>query len=123
MVLIFFFLLFIVFFFQAEDGIRDPVRSRGLGDVYKRQGGAYDISLAKEHRLTIAATFTSNSFTNDQYTGGLEYGFKNIFMLRGGFTYEEDLFDDNLRTTIYSGPSAGMSVSYTHLTLPTSDLV
>ena len=25
-------------FFQAEDGIRDLVRSRGLGDVYKRQG-------------------------------------------------------------------------------------
>ena len=35
------------FFFQAEDGIRDLVRSRGLGDVYKRQvrghaGGARD---------------------------------------------------------------------------------
>ena len=26
-----------VFCFQAEDGIRDLVRSRGLGDVYKRQ--------------------------------------------------------------------------------------
>ena len=25
------------FFFKAEDGIRDLVRSRGLGDVYKRQ--------------------------------------------------------------------------------------
>ena len=28
----------VCFFFQAEDGIRDLVRSRGLGDVYKRQG-------------------------------------------------------------------------------------
>ncbi|VTU49758.1 hypothetical protein AMBR_DPAELIID_02807 [Lacticaseibacillus rhamnosus] len=27
----------VVFFFQAEDGIRDQPRSRGLGDVYKRQ--------------------------------------------------------------------------------------
>ena len=26
-----------LFLFQAEDGIRDLVRSRGLGDVYKRQ--------------------------------------------------------------------------------------
>ena len=26
-----------LFFFQAEDGIRDQPRSRGLGDVYKRQ--------------------------------------------------------------------------------------
>ena len=27
----------VVLFFQAEDGIRYLVRSRGLGDVYKRQ--------------------------------------------------------------------------------------
>ena len=33
--LLFFF--FCCFFCQAEDGIRDLVRSRGLGDVYKRQ--------------------------------------------------------------------------------------
>ena len=32
------------FFFQAEDGIRDLVRSRGLGDVYKRQA----VGLSKE---------------------------------------------------------------------------
>ena len=30
-------LRYCLFFFQAEDGIRDLVRSRGLGDVYKRQ--------------------------------------------------------------------------------------
>ena len=34
------------FFFQAEDGIRDLVRSRGLGDVYKRQD---------RHRAAVAA--------------------------------------------------------------------
>ena len=31
------------FFFQAEDGIRDLVRSRGLGDVYKRQACAQSL--------------------------------------------------------------------------------
>ena len=31
------YVMFVFFFFQAEDGIRDLVRSRGLGDVYKRQ--------------------------------------------------------------------------------------
>ena len=30
--------LYCFFFFQAEDGIRDLVRSRGLVDVYKGQG-------------------------------------------------------------------------------------
>ncbi len=31
------------FFFQAEDGIRGLVRSRGLGDVYKGQIKDYDL--------------------------------------------------------------------------------
>mgnify|MGYP007112111731 CR=1 FL=1 len=35
---------FCIFFFQAEDGIRDLVRSRGLGDVYKRQSQAGGMS-------------------------------------------------------------------------------
>ena len=35
------------FFFQAEDGIRDLVRSRGLGDVYKRQQYCYAICLGR----------------------------------------------------------------------------
>ena len=36
------------FFFQAEDGIRDLVRSRGLGDVFKRQ--SYGPGLRKVER-------------------------------------------------------------------------
>ena len=48
------------FFFQAEDGIRDLVRSRGLGDVYKRQvvvelplGGRVQVDARAAH-LAIA---------------------------------------------------------------------
>ena len=40
----------ILFFFQAEDGIRDLVRSRGLGDVYKRQV----LNLSKEGMLVLS---------------------------------------------------------------------
>ncbi len=32
-------LFFFFFFFQAEEGIRDVERSRGLGDGYKRKTG------------------------------------------------------------------------------------
>ena len=43
-----------VFFFQAEDGIRDLVRSRGLGDVYKRQ--AYSTQITGQiHLIAIEA--------------------------------------------------------------------
>jgi hypothetical protein len=73
-------------------------------------GVTYDIRLVQDHRISVSGTFTSNSFTQDQYALGLEYGFKNYFMLRGGFVYEENIFDDNLRTNVYTGPSAGFTV-------------
>ena len=76
---------FVFFFFQAEDGIRDLVRSRGLGDVYKRQGQDYP---ARRQR-------------------------------RGGETS-----GDEMGISPESGHSrCPDAVSYTHLTLPTSDLV
>ena len=44
----------LIVFFQAEDGIRDLVRSRGLGDVYKRQpwpaGATTPGNLSVKHR-------------------------------------------------------------------------
>ena len=84
-----------LFFFQAEDGIRDLVRSRGLGDVYKRQAvnsvkiKNFVVGPSRWHTCSIisinAATFESVSFK----------------VMRARVN----------------------TVSYTHLTLPTSDLV
>ncbi len=73
-------------------------------------GMTYDIHPAKDHRISVAGNFTSNSFTLDQYSLGVEYGYKSLFMLRGGFTYEENIFDDVLRTNASSGPSAGFTL-------------
>ena len=73
------------FFFQAEDGIRDLVRSRGLGDVYKRQVPFF----AKGGNWIPADTFAT-AMTRERYRDLLQ---------------------------------SVKAVSYTHLTLPTSDLV
>ena len=43
----------IMLFFQAEDGIRDLVRSRGLGDVYKRQVWGMEKASARGARSRI----------------------------------------------------------------------
>ena len=48
-------MLVFTFFFQAEDGIRDLVRSRGLGDVYKRQAMRYAFTVAQTRALEEAA--------------------------------------------------------------------
>ena len=60
-----------VFFFQAEDGIRCLVRSRGLGDVYKRQAGvdvpaASLATLAGQVGLVFANPF--NQITGARFT-------------------------------------------------------
>ena len=77
--------LWCVFFFQAEDGIRYLVRSRGLGDVYKRQ--SQRIGQGRDNVREFLKT-------NPDIADAIEK------QVRGA-----------------------KAVSYTHLTLPTSDLV
>ena len=43
-------------FFQAEDGIRDVERSRGLGDVYKRQVGVYLVEVFPDCQTHVSLT-------------------------------------------------------------------
>lgn len=63
------------------------------------------------HRLTAAGTFTSNSFTKDQIRIGAEYAFKEMFMIRGGFVYENDNLSEENNTTANVGPTAGASIA------------
>ena len=83
------------FFFQAEDGIRDLVRSRGLGDVYKRQ-----VQLGGQE---LARAVTDVAHAGD----ALAHGGVRLVVDVDKFTLQRDVD----------------AVSYTHLTLPTSDLV
>ena len=94
------------FFFQAEDGIRDLVRSRGLGDVYKRQ-----ILTETVFGLTGVGKTLADSITARDY--GVVQGFALIVGLAFVLV--------NLLTDILY--AVFDPVSYTHLTLPTSDLV
>ena len=90
------------FFFQAEDGIRDLVRSRGLGDVYKRQGGPWAVHLGARHRSSGKSNGEPSFHETDPGIGNTKL--------------------DPQRAP-GSCPIRRGAVSYTHLTLPTSDLV
>lgn len=71
-------------------------------------GVTYDIPLLPEnHRLSTAGTFTSNSFKNDQFRLGLEYAFKELVMIRGGYVYEDEINNGSVDLT---GPTAGFTV-------------
>ena len=79
-------------------------------------GGAYDFYLANDtagvklHRLTVAGNFTSNSFNNDIFTLGMEYGFKSMFFARAGYNFEKGALETATRVNAFSGPCAGFSV-------------
>jgi hypothetical protein len=77
-------------------------------------GLAYDFNFGVGQRITLAGGFTSNSFSKDQFHLGMEYDFKNILILRGGFNYEDGInpFEDDymFRTTVFTGPTGGCSV-------------
>ena len=55
--------LYGVIFCQAEDGIRDLVRSRGLGDVYKRQTNTTDAYQQSEPSAPATLTRTNPTMT------------------------------------------------------------
>lgn len=80
-------------------------------------GGSYDIYLmkkdsahAKDYRLSVAATFTSNAFSRDEYRTGVEFAFKEMFMVRAGMVLQKKIFDVTERTTVFTGPTAGATV-------------
>ncbi len=73
-------------------------------------GGTYDFLLGANHRLTPGFTFIANSFTKDNFLVGLEYGFRELFILRGGYHYETGITNDADRMTVLTGPHAGLSV-------------
>ena len=60
-----------IFFFQAEDGIRDLVRSRGLGDVYKRQAVGDHAEVVDVHPGGTAVLFEHGHHAFAQLQVGL----------------------------------------------------
>lgn len=73
-------------------------------------GLTYDFLLSEQHKLSVAGTYVSNSFTKDNMVLGVQYGFKEMFFVRGGYTYEDGITNDEDRTTVFTGPSAGVSI-------------
>lgn len=72
-------------------------------------GVSYDYRPLESHRLTFVGSFTSNSFSYDQYGLGLEYAFKNLFAIRGGYVMEKDMGNED-KLTALSGFNGGASV-------------
>ena len=76
-------------------------------------GGSYDFIFNEVSKLNLALGFTANSFSNDQYRIGLDYGMTNdrmAFNIRGGYVYEKNLLSLENRSNALVGPTAGFSI-------------
>ncbi len=73
-------------------------------------GFTYDINFPGNSRLSFSGNFNSNAFTKDQLTAGMEFSLKSYLMIRGAYTYEEGITDNSKRSTVFTGPSAGITV-------------
>lgn len=83
-------------------------------------GAAYDIWMGKKietepkvfkqnYRLTVIANFTSNAFGYDHYGLGMEFGWKEMLMLRAAYRFESGQFKKDTRMNVYNGLSAGLT--------------
>ena len=74
---------------------------------------AYDFNFQNSSRLTLAFNFNSNAFSKDQIIGGIEGSFRDILLLRAGYTYEEGVsksIEDSDCTNVNKGLSLGATV-------------
>ena len=72
-------------------------------------GGAYDFELDTDLRLSVMATFNSNSFQKDEYHIGGEFAFQEKFMLRAGYIFFDDRID-GMHTNAFTGFATGLTV-------------
>ena len=74
---------------------------------------AYDFNFERSSRLTLAINFNSNAFSKDQFIGGIEGSFRDILMLRAGYTFESGVnksIEDADCTNVNRGLSLGATV-------------
>ena len=74
-------------------------------------GFGYDVYQSEMFNTTLTGQFISNSFTKDQFGGGLEFSYNDRFALRAGYLWEDGVGSDESTTTAFTGPSAGFSVN------------
>lgn len=71
-------------------------------------GFAYKPMADETNSLLTLATFQHNNFSGDEYKLGLEYGFQNMFFVRGGY----DLSPESQTADYIYGLTAGVGVNY-----------
>ncbi|HTN45342.1 MAG TPA: PorV/PorQ family protein [Flavipsychrobacter sp.] len=79
-------------------------------DLYLDENKLQNETDLPKHRASLMASFTSNSFLNDYFGFGVEYSFREMFMVRGAYRHEKDIRNMETPSTFYTGFSAGATI-------------
>ena len=111
----------------AGDGLTVTATPQGAADgltVFQRSeryelpslvniGVAVDVVSNENTVITATGQFVSNSFTKDQFGGGLEASLGSYLTLRGGYLWEQGLINGSQDvSTAYTGPAAGLGLNF-----------
>ncbi|MDO8550122.1 MAG: PorV/PorQ family protein [Ignavibacteria bacterium] len=77
-------------------------------------GVSYTRNIDDENLLTVAGTFVNNNYTYDNYKAGLEYSYKNILYVRGGYLFAPESTDDT--PNIFEDYTVGAGLNFKEFT-------
>ncbi len=108
-------------FVQAQD----PNSARGL-TFYQISAASFELpseislglsytrALDEENNISVSGAFVNNNFAFDDYKVGLEYSYKNIAFLRGGYLFSPQSTSD--RANIWQDYSLGVGLNFKQFT-------
>jgi hypothetical protein len=71
-------------------------------------GVSYQYNMNEQNQIQVAGVFTNNNFYGDEIKGGFEYGYRDLFFIRAGYSTAYDL-DEDFNTF---GLNAGVGLKY-----------
>jgi hypothetical protein len=77
-------------------------------------GASYQFNIDEQNMLQLGGVFSNNNFYGDEWKGGLEYGYNNLFFVRAGYfaaTNMQTEFSSNSDYNTY-GFNAGFGLNY-----------
>ena len=74
-------------------------------------GFGYDIQSSELFSTTLTGQFVSNSFTKDQFGGGMEVSFRETLVVRLGYMWEPGLGSEQDNMSAFTGPAAGFTLN------------
>jgi hypothetical protein len=72
-------------------------------------GLSYQTQFDEENSLLLSSTFQNNNYAYDDYKFGLEYSYKNLFFVRGGYLYSPQSSDET--PNIFQNYALGLGIN------------